>query len=121
LEIHIVHVKSKSACMVEDGTKDGVEQVKAKAEPKYLETTWDEDEARTQRVGVRDLAWQIHEVARWMERTRVCRFHRKTRGTADRRTNGTITKLALRRSKVVKGAGPFDAGRKTWTKMPLCG
>jgi len=34
-----MHVKSKSACiMVEDGAKDNVEQVKAKAEPKYLET-----------------------------------------------------------------------------------
>jgi hypothetical protein len=56
----------------------------------YLETTWAEDEART-RLGVRDLVWRIHKVAR-RSVLGFASFASKTRGATDREDRyGTIT------------------------------
>ncbi|KAL6652282.1 hypothetical protein ACP70R_011207 [Stipagrostis hirtigluma subsp. patula] len=126
--INMVCKKSKSSWR-RNGAKTVSGKVKATsgsrkrggpgAEPKYLEATWAEDEART-RVGVEGVAWRLRGAV-WSGGYGFSGFAVKLGGDADRRTSGAIAELASRRSKAVKGPGPSDAARKSWTKMPLRG
>ena len=67
------------------------------------------------------------EVVAWWPSRRFTGLGLKTGGESGAagcsrwRARGVITKLASRRSEVVKAACPFDSSRKRWTNMPLSG